>query len=71
MIHLLKVKEIFFDLLKTKSYLSRLEDIAHATSVDPLFTTFLILLKAFEQQISTKLLSRTTPSITKLGTNSL
>ena len=50
-----------FDLLKPKSYLSRLEEIArHATYVNALFTTSPVLPKATEQLLSYKLLSRTT-----------
>ena len=61
MIHLLKVTGKLFDLLKSKSYLSSLEDIAHhATYVNALFTTSLVLSKASEQLLSYKLLSRTT-----------
>ena len=61
MIHLLKVTGKRFDLLKPKSYLSRLEDIArHATQVSTLLTTSPVLSKATERLLSYKLLSRTT-----------
>ena len=60
LIHLLKVTRKFFDLLKPKSYLSRLEDIVcYATEVYSLFTTSLVLSKASEQLLSDKHLSRT------------
>ena len=60
MIHLLKVTGKLFDLLKPKSYLSRLQDTArHATSANVLFTTSPVLSKAPEQLLSYKLLSRT------------
>ena len=50
-----------FDLLKPKSYLSRLEHIApHATEVNALFTTFPVLSKATEQLLSYKLVCGTT-----------
>ena len=49
-----------FDLLKPKSYLSRLEEIArHATYVNALFTTSPVLPKDTEQLLSYTLLSRT------------
>ena len=50
-----------FDLLKPKSYLSRLEDMAcHTTLVNALFATSPVLSKATEQPLSYKLLSRAT-----------
>ena len=61
----------FFNLLKPKSYLSSLENTAHSTQVNSLFTASPMLLKASEQVLSTKLLSRTTPTIFKLRTNNL
>ena len=61
MIHSLKVMGKRFDLLKPKSYLSRLEHIApHATEVNALFTTFPVLSKATEQLLSYKLVCGTT-----------
>ena len=52
-----------FNMLKPKSYLSKLDDIAcHVTYY---------LSKTSEQLLSCKLFSRTTPSIIKLGTNRL
>ena len=48
LIHLLKVKEKFFDLLKPKSYLSRLENIAcHTIQINALFTACQKLLKSY------------------------
>ena len=61
LIHLLKVTGKIFDLLKPKSYLSRLEDIArHVTYVNALFTTSPALSKATAQLLYEKVISRTT-----------
>ena len=50
-----------FELLKPKSYLSRLEDIArHVTYVNALFTTSPALSKATAQLLYEKVISRTT-----------
>ena len=66
LLHLLKVTGKVFELLKPKSYLSRLEDIApHATYINTLFTASPVLSKAFEQALSFKFFSRTTSSMIK------
>ena len=50
-----------FDLLKTKSYLNRFQDMdRHANYVDGLFSISPVLSKASERLLSYKLLSRTT-----------
>ena len=61
MIQLIKVTRKSLDLLKPKSYLNKLEDIAHyATYVNALFTTSPVLPKPSEQLFSYKIFPRTT-----------